>query len=230
MFRLYCQLDASELYPIFFSLDPPNENQRFHPFQQFRYGTEKLQKTPLLHTLFETDYLLKSFSVGSEVSAKPPFSQRPCKEGLLKNLPPHLQEAVKPVAERGHTLSNINRFWIQAEELIYDQNQVGSKITVRLGNLKMKIRSHPLLPGADGKLQDTEHETDPDSPEAKFADDLTSHYNEIGLHFPMFAHLCELAKRQLIGIILRSILDEMKEKADGKGVRGTQRNAHYHSA
>ena len=212
------QLDASELYPIFFSLDQPNENQRFHPFQQFRYGTEKLQKTPLLHTLFETDYLLKSFSVGSEVSAKPPFNQRPCKKGLIKNLPPHLQEAVKPVAERGHTLSNINRFWIQAEELIYNQNQVGSKVTVRLGDLKMKICSHPLLPGPDGKLQDTEHDTDPDSPEAKFADDLTSHYNELGLHFPMFARLRELAKLQLIGIILRSILDEMKEKADGKGV------------
>lgn len=212
------QLDALELYPIFFSLDQPSENQRFHPFQQFRYGTEKLQKTPLLHTLFETDYLLKSFSVGSEVSAKPPFNQRPCKKGLTKSLPPHLQEAVKPVAERGHTLSNINRFWIQAEELIYDQNQTGSKVTVRLGDLKMKIHSHPLLPGADGKLQDTEHDTDPESPEAKFADDLTSHYNELGLHFPMFARLRELAKLQLIGIILRSILDEMKEKADGKGV------------
>ena len=212
------QLDASDLYPIFFSLDAPSENQRFHPFQQFRYGTEKLQKTPLLHTLFETDYLLKSFSVGSEVSAKPPFNQRPCKEGLLKNLPPHLQEAVKPVAERGHTLSNINRFWIQAEELIYDQTQVGSKVTVRVGDLKMMIHSHPLFPGPDGKLQDTEHETDPESPEAKFAEDLTSHYNEIGLHFPMFARLRELAKLQLIGIILQSILDQMKEKADGKGV------------
>jgi hypothetical protein len=229
------QLDASDLYPIFFSLDPPSENQRFHPFQQFRYGTEKLQKTPLLHTLFETDYLLKSFSVGSEVSAKPPFDQRPCKEGLLKNLPPHLQEAVKPVAERGHTLSNINRFWIQAEELIYDQNQVGSKITVRVGDLKMKIHSHPLFHGADGKLQDTEHDTDPESPEAKFADDLTSHYNEIGLHFPMFARLRELAKLQLIGIILQSILDQMKEKADGIGVEvpremltTIQRDAYQH--
>ena len=217
------QLDATELYPIFFSLDPPNENQRFHPFQQFRYRTEKLQKTPLLHTLFETDYLLKSFSVGAEVSAKPPFNQRPCKEGLTKNLPPHLQKAVKPVAERGNTLSNIHRFWIQAEELIYDESQDGSKLEVRISDLKMKIYSHPLLPGADGKLQDTENETDPDSPEAKFADDLTAHYNELGIHFPMFARLRELAKLQLLGIFLRGLMDDMKNKANGNGVEVPRR-------
>ena len=217
------QLDATEVYPIFFSLDPPNENQRFHPFQQFRYKTEKLQKTPLLHTMFETDYLLKSFSVGAEVSAKPPFNQRPCKEGLTKNLPPHLQEAVKPVAERGNTLSNINRFWIQAEQLVYDDNQDGSKLEFRLSDLKMKICSHPLLPGPDGKLQDTENETDPDSPEAKFADDLTVHYDELGLHFPMFARLRELAKLQLLGIILRGLMDDMKNKANGIGVEVPRR-------
>ena len=212
------QLDAADLYPLFFSLDSPSENQRYHPFQQFRYGSEQLQKTPLLHTMFETDYLLKSFSVGAEVSAKPPFNQRPCKEGLTKNLPPHLKEAVKPIAERGNTLSNIHRFWIQAEELIYDQNQVDSKLEFRLSDLKMKIRSHPLLPGPDGKLEDTDKDTDPESPEAKFADDLTAHYNELGLHFPMFARLRELAKLQLLGIILRSLMDDMKDKANGKGV------------
>ena len=212
------QLDADELYPIFFSLDSPNSNQRFHPFQQFRYGTETLQNTSLLHTMFETDYLLKSFSVGAEVSAKPPFNQRPCREGLTKRLPSHLCEAIKPIAERGSCLSNIHRFWIQAGDLIYDQTQSGSKVQFRLGNLKMKVRSHPLLPGMDGNLQDTEVDDNPDSPEAKFAADLTAHYDEIGLHFPMFARLRELSKLQLLGIILRSIIDDLKEKAEGKGV------------
>ena len=229
------QLDADELYPIFFSLDSPNANQRFHPFQQFRYGTEKLQKTPLLHTLFETDYLMKSFSVGAEVSSKPPFNQRPCREGLTKRLPPHLLEAIKPVSERGSCLSTIHRFWIQAGELVYDQTQVGSKIQFRLSNLKMKVRSHPLLPGMDGNLQDTEEDDDPDSPEAKFAADLTAHYDEFGLHFPMFARLRELSKLQLLGIVLRSIIDDMKEKAEGKGVEVSrellteiQRGEHQH--
>ena len=215
------QLELNDL--IFFSLDPPNENQRFHPFQQFRYGNEKLHKTSWLHTLFETDYLLKSFSVGAEVSAKPPFNQRPCEKGLTKNLPPHLQEAIKPVSKRGNTISNIHRFWIQAGELVYEQKQVGSKLTFHLSNLKMSVRSHPLIPGPDGKLEDTDDKTDPDSPEAKFAADLTAHYNELGLHFPMFGRLRELAKLQMLGAVVRSVMEDMRGKANGVGVEVPRR-------
>ena len=210
------QFEMKDLF--IFSLDPPNNNQRFHPFQQLRYGNEKLYKSSWLYTLFETDYLMKSFSVGSEVSAKPPFKQRPCEKGLVKNLPPHLQEAIKPVSKRGSTISNIHRFWIQAGELVYEQKQVGSKVTFHLGNLKMSVRSHPLVPGPDGKLEDTEDKTDPDSPEAKFAADLTAHYNELGLHFPMFARLRELAKLQMLSPILKSVLEDMRSKANGVGV------------
>ena len=215
------QFEMGDLF--YFSLDPPNDNQRFHPFQQLRYGNEKLHKSSWLHTLFETDYLLKSFSVGSEVSAKPPFNQRPCEKGLIKNLPPHLQEAIKPVSKRGDTISNILRFWIQAGELVYEQKQVGSKVTFHLGNLKMSVRSHPLVPGPDGKLEDTDNKTDPDSPEAKFAADLTAHYDELALHFPMFARLRELAKLRMLGPVLKSILEDMKSKANGVGVEVPRR-------
>ncbi len=215
------QFEMSDLF--FFSLDPPNENQHFHPFQQLRYGCEKLHKSSWLHTLFETDYLLKSFSVGAEVSAIPPFNQRPCEKGLTKNLPPHLQEAIKPVSKRGSTISNIHRFWIQAGELVYKQKQVGSKLTFHLGNLKMSVRSHPLLPGPDGKLEDTDDKTDPDSLEAKFAADLTAHYDELGLHFPMFARLRELAKLQMLGVIMRSVLEDMRNRANGVGVKVPRR-------
>ena len=208
---------------VIFSLDPPNENQRFHPFQQFRYGNDKLHKTPWLHTLFETDYLLKSFSVGAEVSAKPPFNQRPCGKGLTKGLPKHLQEAVKTVSSRGNTISNIHRFWIQAGELVYEQKQDGSKLTFNLGNLKMSVRSHPLFPGSDGKLEDTEDQTDPESPEAKFAANLTAHYDELGLHFPMFARLRELAKLQTLGSVLRNVMEDLRGKANGIGVQVPRR-------
>jgi hypothetical protein len=166
---------------------------------------------------------MKSFSVGSEVSAKPPFNQRPCEKGLTKNLPPHLQEAIKPVSKRGNTISNIHRFWIQAGELVYEQKQVGSKLTFHLGNIKMSVRSHPLVPGPDGKLEDTEEQTDPDSPEAKFAADLTAHYDEIGLHFPMFARLRELAKLQMLSPVLNSVLEDMRSKANGVGVEVPRR-------
>ena len=212
------QLEASEVYPMFFSLDPPSVNERFHPFQQFEYKPEKLQNTTLLHTMFETDYLLKSFSVGAEVSANPPFNQRPCKEGLLEGLPLHLIEALKPVAERGNRQSNVHRFWIQADKLVYDQTQTDSRLEFRLSDLEMKIRSHPLIPGPDGKLQDTEHEDDPNSPEARFAFDLTTNYNEVSMHFPMFGRLRELSKLQFLGIALRAVLQSLKDQAEGKGV------------
>ena len=77
--------------------------EHYHPFQQFRYSPNSYQDTDF-HTMFETDYLMKSFSVGSEVTAKPPFKQRPRREGLLKGLPHRLVEALKPVHERpgGH--------------------------------------------------------------------------------------------------------------------------------
>ena len=89
---LVSQNDLSECLQLpnsslFFSLDPPNEDHRYHPFQAFRYEPKELQGSTLLHTMFETDYLLKSFSVGTEVSSVPPFRQRPCREGLVAKLP-----------------------------------------------------------------------------------------------------------------------------------------------
>ena len=203
---------------LFFSLEQPDNQKRFHPFQEFRYTSEDLYKSDMLHTLFETDYLMKSFSVGSDVSAKPPFNQRPNKEGLTKNLPQHLQEKLKSVSERGATQNRAHRFWIQADKITYSEDQVDSKLELRLGEMEMKIRSHPLMPGDDGKLKDTEDDDDPDSPEAKFAADMTEVYDELGLHFPMFLRLKQLAKLQVLGLFLRGILEGMKEKANGQNV------------
>lgn len=208
-----------DVFPVFFSLDPPSKDQHFHPFQELRYLPKKLEGTEFLHTLLETDYLLKSFSVGSDVSAKPPFNQRPCREGLTSNLPAHLRHALRQVSERGRSLSRINRFWIQADELVYSSNQSGSRLVFYIGKPKMVIHTHPILPGPDGKLQDTEGEDDPDSPEAKFAADLTAHYEELAQHFPVFARLRELCKLQFFGLILNSVLENMKNKAEGRGVQ-----------
>ena len=201
------QLDSD--YGLFFSLDPPSVDQQFHPFQEWRYEPKRLQNTPFLHTMFETDYLMKSFSVGSEVSAKPPFKQRPCKDGLTKGLPFHVAEAIKPVSDRGSRARGAHRFWIQADELIYSETKSGSRIEYRLGELQMKVRSHPLIPGLDGNLKDTDHGNDPNSPEAKFASDLTFAYDEISKHFPMFARLRELAKLQFLRLALSSVLDSL---------------------
>ena len=211
------QMNSDEFNPAFFSLDPPSKTEHYHPFQKFRYSPNSCQDTDFLHTMFETDYLMKSFSVGSEVSAKPPFKQRPCKEGLLKSLPHRLIEALKPVQDRpgGHQ-GNVHRFWIQADKLTHTHESHQDTTTFRLGEVKMTIRSHPLFPGSDGKLEDTKEEDDPESAEAKFAADMTSAYDEISLHFPMFARLRELAKLQSLGHFIKKILQNLKEQSKGK--------------
>ena len=211
------QIPSDDLFPIFFSLDPPSETQRFHPFQELRFQPSTLKGTDLLYTLLQTDYLMKCFSVGSDVSAKPPFHQRGCSEGLTANLPPHLKRALAPVSERGSSKSRTSRFWIQADEIEYTITQTGSNVQCRLGSVKMVIRTQPQFPGLDGKLHDTE-DNDPNSPESKFAKDLTDNYDDISKYFPMFGRLRELCKLQSFGVILELILKDMRQKADGEGI------------
>ena len=204
--------------PLFFSLDPPNEDLRFHPFQAFRYEPKELKGSTLLHTMFEADYLLKSFSVGTEVSAIPPFKQRPCSEGLIANLPEYLQKVLKPMSERGQSSSHMQRFWIQADDLIYDENEMNGKLTVKIKNPNMFIRTHPLMMDVDGKLKDTEENVNKDSPEFKFAAELSSHYEEIGKHFPIFARLREIYKLLLLHNIIQNTLENYKDKAEAKSI------------
>lgn len=87
----------------------------------------------------------------------------------------------------------------------YEVKQTGSRLEFDLGEPQMNIRMHPIIPGPDGRYHDTEFEDDPDSPEARFASDLTSHYVELGKHFPVFSRLCELAKLQTLVPILGKI-------------------------
>ncbi len=211
-------LKPEDVFPIFFSLEQPSTSEHFHPFQEFRYMPESLHGTTLLHTLFETDYLLKSFSVGVEVSAKPPFNQRACHEGLTQHLPPELHQALKSMLDRGFSRNRMHRFWIQADELVYDVAQNGLKVTYHVGSVKMVVRSHPLFLGPDGNLLDTPEDDDPNSPEAKFAEDLTKNYNLLSQYFPIFARLRELCKLQFLGLIIENQLHNLEETAKGSGI------------
>ena len=211
------QIPKEELFPIVFSLDPPSDSQRFHPFQQLRFEPASLENTDLLHTLLQTDYLMKCFSVGSDVSAKPPFMQRSCSEGLTEKLPPHLKKVLAPVAERGSCSNKTSRFWIQADEIEFNVTQNGAIVYCQIGEVKMVVRTSPQFPGLDGKLHDIQDE-DPDSPESRFANDLTENYDEISKYFPMFGRLRELCKLQILGVILGNILEDMQSKAKGEGI------------
>ncbi len=215
------RLNSSD-YPLFFSLDPPNDNldKQYHPFQQWRYHTDNVKDTEVLNTMFITDYLMKSFTVGSDVSNHPPFKQRPCKDGLTKHFPPELQRAIRSIHERGgfHSQSQ-HRFWIEAKEMKYDLQQNGSKIECIFGEMEMIVKSHSLTRRNDGELQDTDEDDDPNSPEAKFAEDMTNNYEELSLYFPQFARLRQLSKLQTVAMMLDSILQNTKEESEDKNVK-----------
>ena len=88
--------NVEEASPSFFSLDPIDEKLELHPFQKFDYSPKHLKGSNFLHTLFHTDYLLKQFSMGIEVSCLPPFNQR-----AFTEIPSHLKEILKSVDQRG---------------------------------------------------------------------------------------------------------------------------------
>lgn len=205
------QLDNLQMQ-LFFSLDPPDHDfdKRFHPFQQWRYATEKIKDTEVLKTMFTADYLMKSFTVGSDVSALPPFKQRPCEKGLTKDLPQKLKEAIRSIDERGGIqsmkISSAYRFWIEAKEMKYSLQQNGSKIECHFGEMEMIVKCHSLVRHNDGKLSDSDEDFSPHTPQAQFAKDMTDNYTELGHYFPVFARLQQLSKLQVFVNMLQPIL------------------------
>lgn len=50
-----------------FSLDPPDGDMSYHPFNLMRFGPSRMWSSLMVHTMFETDYILKSLTVGVEI-------------------------------------------------------------------------------------------------------------------------------------------------------------------
>ena len=169
--------------------------------------------------MFEADYLLKSFSVGCEVSSIPPFKQRPCSEGLVAKLPEHLQDIVKPIFKRGQQRYNRSRFWIEADHIEYDSSFENEKIVVKLKKPKMIIRTHLQFIDVDGKIKDSPESANPNSPESKFAEDITNHYDEIAKHFPIFSRLQEIVKLCFLHDTIHDTLDDVINKAQSKDLK-----------
>ncbi|XP_062501358.1 uncharacterized protein LOC134178500 [Corticium candelabrum] len=69
-------------------------------------------------------------------------------------------------------------------------------------------------PDIDGKLQDASENDDYESPEAQFAADFTTHYDEIARYFPLFARLKELVKLQFFAAVVHSQLEDLMRKSD----------------
>ena len=216
---LFSQEDASVMLQLdlddgalFFSLDPPSEHldKSFHPFQQWRHP-EKINGTEVLKTMFITDYLMKSFTTGTDISSKPPFKQRSCKDGLTKNLPPLLQEAIRSTKERRSKGSHCrrSRFWLESKEVKYTKSQKGSRYVYYFRDVDIEVKSESSPFGIDLTLN---QDNSPESPHISFARDMTKHYSELSEYFPVFARLQELSKLQFFSLELQSLVEIVKAK------------------
>ena len=69
----------------------------------------------------------------------------------------------------------------------------------------MVVKNYKMFLGANGELQDTPDDDDPDSPECQFGADMTAHYEELGKHFPIIQGT-HITKVFLIELIVQSYI------------------------
>jgi hypothetical protein len=119
---LICDEDIKDIFSngimnAFFTLEQPDTVYDLSPFQKMRFSPPQLAKAPrYLETLFYTDYILKMFTTGVEISTKSPFKMRPASESLLSHLPENLRIGLSIVAEKDQMSFNgqAHRFWIES--------------------------------------------------------------------------------------------------------------------
>ena len=190
------QLSADEVSTITFSLDPPSGTERFHPFMTLRCYPRKLQDTEFMKSTFHADYLLKFFSTGIEVSAKYPYKFKPIHESLIKDLPHSLDFLQHPPYSMGVSHMSSHRFWIEIEQVTYDELHKGNQAIYYIGEVKVQIRSRPMVVNLNGKTMDAKQIEY--GPHAKFARKLTDNYEELSKSFPIFNRVKELSKLQFV--------------------------------
>jgi tetratricopeptide (TPR) repeat protein len=138
-----------------FTLDQPETELQSHPFQEMKYGPDSLKNTNYLATLLHADYLLKMFSMGTEVSAKKPFLFREGDEGILQVLPQFLREALTNTSHPSNSSNygQVHRFWIEARELPYTQSKRNdNEMEYTFGYCPMIVKKHLMKYDSNGRL------------------------------------------------------------------------------
>lgn len=199
--------------PGVFSLDPVDDALPYHPFQALKFLPVSLRNTSVLATMFHTDYVMKFFSCGMEISSMAPFAQRPTTEGLLRRLPPAVATALNVNATKTAAGEDkAHRFWIEAGTLPYDEVRSTTTASITLGAQQMRVKKHLLARNRlTGALEDSEFDDPSDATaEAQFARNFTLYYDEIAKAFPEFGLLREMAK-MLVGInFVRGLAEGVK--------------------
>ena len=220
--------DSNDIYEVFanqidygfFSLDQYNFTHRYHPLQKMRFNKE-VAKTNFMLTMFHTDYLLKFFTTGVEMSSKYPFNFRGTIDGLLLRLPAHLKEILSPRnfdqdEENATWTGNAHRFWIKANEIkMHIDDSRYKTVNFYFETPKMRINKHRLKMNSNGELVDDEQGEleDFDSWESKFARNFTKHYDEIAKYFPEFNRLKQLLKLAVCQAYIRNSIKNFTNNA-----------------
>ncbi|MBV8801886.1 MAG: DnaJ domain-containing protein, partial [Gammaproteobacteria bacterium] len=196
--RLFTGFDLLQMFKIgidggFFSLDHADPYKKYHPLQQVRFSPSYLIKTEFLKTLFMTDYLLKMFTTGVEISANPPYLTRNSQK-LIERLPERLKKIINRVVDEKERPSRAHRFWISLENIERLEETKGATTTTYFGNVTATINQHLLELNEKGELVDAKKNVDDNSAEATFAREMTAAYDEISDYFPEFRRLKELVK------------------------------------
>ncbi len=189
-----------------FTLDPPDPDMPYHPFQEMNFYPKSMAGTNHLGTLLHADILLKEFSMQTEVSGKTPFPLRDASKTLLRRLPHYLRRKFKEIKDEvPRTTGRVHRFWIEAGNLEYAEKKTDTEIIFEFGNCSMSVKKHMMRRDASGDLVDTEEDNETDSPEAKFAKLMTDHYEQISQSYPELIRLKELTKLQAIAKFALSV-------------------------
>lgn len=193
-----------------FTLDPPDDSLPSHPFQEMKYAPSALSRSNYLATMLHADMLLKMLSMNTEICSIAPFPLRDA-ANLLNRMPlPLRKKFTKLHMKLSKSADKINRFWIQAGDLIYFKTTKGNVVTYTFGESKMFVKKHRMTRDRTGKLVDTDKDDDTTSPEAKFAKLMSDKYDILGDYFPELARLKQLVKLQAMSNIARNIYENRK--------------------
>lgn len=139
---------------------------------------------------------------------------------FFRRLPQHLQEKLKPLhkCERNSSHGRAHRFWIEADEIVYERQATATHVLYRVADVRMRVRKHLLIRDTEGKLIDDdagdETEEQKHSAESQFAEAFTKHYEEIGSYFPELLRLKELFKLGALYVFAESYYQHLIEPID----------------
>jgi curved DNA-binding protein CbpA len=210
-----------------FTLDQPDTKYDKHPCQLAKCSPRSIQGTELWGTMLFADLFMKFCSMGMETSAQAPFMTRKIDLGFASVFSETVRNDLR--MDRTRINNEVHRFWFAVDHVDYDEVLEGSTVRYMFGvNPQMVINTHRMEKNQNGEYVDTDDKKESGAlgtqeeiddlnkhtPEQKFAQNFTKHYDEIASHYPVFNKLKELAKIQAIVKILRGIAQNLETEIE----------------